>query len=983
MCLNSRTTFARTCLLVATTLVFLSACTGDNSRGSAGQDPDPVVLDIPIAYIKRPLPTEDGDNDVNTAETLIEIDQREPAAFHPGASLWVRDRAAPSAAERNITQRLVGVDPAFINANPDFLPEQYDVKDISPSWDGKKIVFALHAPMNPDLDEEDPGQPTWNIWEYELATDTLRRVIEAPITAEAGHDIAPAYLPDGRIVFSSTRQRQAKAILLDEGKSNFTHMDEERATEAMSLHVMQDDGSDIEQISFNQSHDLDASVLSDGRLVYTRWDDHRLSPEATQQMHLYTMNSDGSVATMDKTYGTVTNRHASTLLYGNRSHATGSNNSNIQFLKPRQLQDGRMMAIVKPFRSAHYGGDIIAINTHDYVNNVEAVTGQTGTGPAQSRLSLGNVQIDETSLLSPGGRFNSAWPLWDGSGRLLVSWSQCRFIEGSDTTSPRIVPCSADNLTRFAAQPADCAAPACMRLDEARPLYGIYTYDIASQTQLPITLPVEDQMITDVVAIAARTLPTVTNPQVADSALAAAGVAELHIRSVYDFDGRAIDPATYQEALDAQTVVDIAQLADPTITPVANRPARFIRIEKAVSLPSGDVRNFNGSAFGFSDGFMREILGYVPVEPDGSAKFQVPANVAIGFQILDGNGHRIGPRHNNWLNFKAGEKVTCSGCHLPQGVPVDAANPAAGNRILPHGRADAEASSINAGAVNTGQPFPHTNIALWADAGETMAEVWARLNGSRQPSVDIIFDDDWSTAGNEVTPFAWQYSDFPARAEADSNSIPTSNGCQTAWNATCRITIHYLRHIQPVWNAPRAGDNRCINCHAGSDKDGNPQVPLASLELTSEQDANFNNYARGFAQLFRARNQYEDKGGGVYGPVFNPVSARQEAPIPNVNDPTKLECAIGIPDDNAMPTTCYVCPQGVNNNSDDPAICDVPVMVNAPLRENDARGSTGFFDLFKTGGSHEGFLTDGELKMIAEWVDIGAQYYNDPFVAPE
>jgi hypothetical protein len=24
-----------------------------------------------------------------------------------------------------------------------------------------------------------------------------------------------------------------------------------------------------------------------------------------------------------------------------------------------------------------------------------------------------------------------------------------------------------------------------------------------------------------------------------------------------------------------------------------------------------------------------------------------------------------------------------------------------------------------------------------------------------------------------------------------------------------------------------------------------------------------------------------------------------------------------------------------------------------------------------------------EFKMIAEWLDIGAQYYNDPFVAPE
>jgi hypothetical protein len=31
---------------------------------------------------------------------------------------------------------------------------------------------------------------------------------------------------------------------------------------------------------------------------------------------------------------------------------------------------------------------------------------------------------------------------------------------------------------------------------------------------------------------------------------------------------------------------------------------------------------------------------------------------------------------------------------------------------------------------------------------------------------------------------------------------------------------------------------------------------------------------------------------------------------------------------------------------------------------------------------HTGFLTSAELRLIAEWLDIGAQYYNDPFVAP-
>ena len=31
---------------------------------------------------------------------------------------------------------------------------------------------------------------------------------------------------------------------------------------------------------------------------------------------------------------------------------------------------------------------------------------------------------------------------------------------------------------------------------------------------------------------------------------------------------------------------------------------------------------------------------------------------------------------------------------------------------------------------------------------------------------------------------------------------------------------------------------------------------------------------------------------------------------------------------------------------------------------------------------HEGWLTAAELKLVSEWLDLGAQYFNDPFAAP-
>ncbi|MDH5277042.1 MAG: hypothetical protein OEW88_11515, partial [Gammaproteobacteria bacterium] len=172
----------------------LAACGGGGVGG--GQDPDPVVLDVAIAYVKRPVPVDDQG-------AMQPSDVRELRTFNTGADLFVRERAAATAAEINVTDRITQGSGL------------YDVRDLEMSWDGTKVLFAMRGPFEQGAPEED--QPTWNIWEYTLATDVLRRVISQDLNAETGHDVAPHYLPDGRIIFSSTRQRQSKAVLLDEG----------------------------------------------------------------------------------------------------------------------------------------------------------------------------------------------------------------------------------------------------------------------------------------------------------------------------------------------------------------------------------------------------------------------------------------------------------------------------------------------------------------------------------------------------------------------------------------------------------------------------------------------------------------------------------------------------------------------------------------------------------------------------------------------
>ena len=264
------------------------------------------------------------------------------------------------------------------------------IRDVEIAYDGTSLLFAMRFPFDPDLDEED--LPTWNIWKYTFETAVLEPIIKAPLTPEIGHDIMPKYLPDGRIIFSSTRQTQSQAVLLDEDKQNkdaFVALDEDRNEFAFNLHVINDDGTGVKQISFNQSHDLDPSVLGNGQIVFSRWD-HAAVNDA---VNLYRMNPDGS---------------GLELYYGQKSHATGSSGDIVQFMQPRELEDGRVMSLIRPFTDTEGGGELVAIDTQQYVENTQPIAANIGilAGPAQEDATVNEVST-VAGTPSPGGRYSS------------------------------------------------------------------------------------------------------------------------------------------------------------------------------------------------------------------------------------------------------------------------------------------------------------------------------------------------------------------------------------------------------------------------------------------------------------------------------------------------------------------------------------------------------------------------------------------------
>lgn len=944
-------------------LVLLSGCDASSGVEEAGinsaasDSPDPVVVDFPIAYVQRPIPLdEDGE--------IVDDNILDPGAFKPGAELVIKVRASTTAPETVIT---AGVFPAANQGDPDPL---YDVKDLSASPDGLKLLFAMRAPEIEGADDDE--QPTWNIWEYDRETEILSRVIESNTIAEQGQDIDPQYLADGDIVFSSTRQARAKSILLDENKPQFDPgTEDDRDEPTYVLHTMDADGTNIEQITFNQSHDLSPTVIESGEIVFMRWNNYVGSND--DRVSLFKINQDGSNL---RPY------------YGYHSQNTGTSGAEAVLIDPITAPDGRLLGALRSRESTVQGGDIVFVDAANFVENSVTNDGDITGGPAQVSASSGVVSTDDSS--SPQGFYSSAYPLFDGTGRIIASWASCQVegialgiyldtnravvdnqgqfvdLNGDPSASPVVIripgedptlnPTHVDAVT--ASFPCSANIADINALSAPTPSYGIWSFDPSDATQRPIKLAEPDRIFSEVVVFETRPQPdffvetAITDEQ---QALISENVGVLHIRSVYDFHGTDL----------TESLGGIDTILDPLQTPPAQRPARFVRILKAVSLPDEDVRDFDNSAFGRAGGQMKDILGYAPIEPDGSIKIKVPADVAFTFSILDANGRRVpgflGNRHTNWLTLRPGEARECGGCH-------------AGDDQRPHGDVSIEAASSWAGALG-GAAFPN-NVLLDGfgvpeinpDANETMAEYYSRINGVRELSVDLEYQDDWSDESvvAKATSYDFSYSDLA------SGAAPVSGACQSQWTAQCRIVINYIQHIQAIWEQDRrifdpnnptllVEDRSCLTCHNDVDAAGAAMIPAAQLELNNQQNDQRNDYINSYAELFFPdtpeevvdgilQNQQQQATDGAGNLLF----------VTDANGNLVLDA-----DGNPIPLLEDVADRG------------------AYLSPNGARANANFFTRFLPGGTHGDYLNGAELKLISEWLDIGGQYYNNPFDAPE
>ena len=220
--------------------------------------------------------------------------------YRPGRNLMVLSPPRPDGELRPLTKFAEG----YV-ANPEV------------TWDGDNVLFSRRG------GDDDPW---WQIWKAKGDGSEL-----APLTKGPYHHVAPAELPDGRIVFSC---------------SKVGTRDEYHGYACTALYVMNADGSGMHPIAMNIGRDNEPSILADGRIAFSRLE--VFYSRNKTELTLHAARPDGS---MDMVlYGPERRRFWRELDHGFRAPPDNSEvpltHRVLRVSQPRVMPDGRKILTV-------------------------------------------------------------------------------------------------------------------------------------------------------------------------------------------------------------------------------------------------------------------------------------------------------------------------------------------------------------------------------------------------------------------------------------------------------------------------------------------------------------------------------------------------------------------------------------------------------------------------------------------------------------
>ncbi len=412
-------------------------------------------------------------------------------------------------------------------------------------------------------------------------------------------DFSPRYLPAGKIVFVSTRRGGWHRCGGSPG----------HGCENYTLAVAEADGSHAHPISFHETQEWDPAVLHSGHVIFTRWD--YVDRHAVYYEQLWTTRPDGS----------------------NPAIFFGNNTFNPVGIWEAQPVPGsqRVMATA----GAHHAmtaGSIILVDVNRGVDGLQAIT----------RLTPDALFPEsETSMLPRG------WHAAAGIHKPPAVPPEQKRWPGHCYKSP--YPLSESYfLAAYSFDPLIGEPGA-----NAANMFGVYLVDRFGNKELLY----RDLNIGSLwpVPLRARRRPALVRP-VDPGVVAGVESSESRVQSPKP-DSSGARSTVASELPEGMFFVQNVYEADPPL------PVGSIKRLRIVQVLPKSTPGINWPRVGLPNASPgKQVVGTVPVEPDGSAYFRAPAGIPLSFQALDARGQAV-QIMRSITYLQPGEVVSCTGCH--------------------------------------------------------------------------------------------------------------------------------------------------------------------------------------------------------------------------------------------------------------------------------------------------------------------------------
>jgi hypothetical protein len=458
------------------------------------------------------------------AGTGTSVDSLNVTIFNPRDSRAFPEHDLPT--PMKVGRKLFVLRPAQPGVKPQVLLDAGKGALGSPSvsFDGRWLYVSMAR----------EGESFFHIYRLRADGSRLQRLTDGPF-----HDIDPAELPDGRIVFTSTR---------------IGTFEEYHNPPSRSLFTMTAEGRDIRPLTHTFIFDNEPEVLADGRILFIRSDN--FFDRGKVETLLHAIHPDGTEGYTE--FGLDNGPE-----YGGRLRAFNCGSpaplpdGRVAFLTGGDITIGRLGAAAQNFQHLRVAaGDVAALPDGRLLCTTARVTSYTKMVKKKQR-AMQSFSYEKIGIVDPGSGSDRVTLLFDSPDAPLHS----PVYLGARPRPPRLPP------------KGDAA-----KADEPRATGILFCQNARFTKNTTAGWP--------------------------------------HVRAIRVLAGRGLTMRSSHSYI-VHAGSDVAE------------------------------------------------LGTVPLAPDGSFAIEVPADTALAFQAVDGEG-RAELNEMSWIFVRPGEKRGCVGCHQPR-----------------------------------------------------------------------------------------------------------------------------------------------------------------------------------------------------------------------------------------------------------------------------------------------------------------------------